>query len=278
MKTIKLSNGVEMPNMVMATNWMEYTQLKNIMVAGFCAGFRAIDTARDYGNEATVGKVIQDVIHETGLKRDEIFITTKIGNGQQRTGNIAREIEISLNNLRTDYIDLWLMHWPYPDYFIDTWHKMEEVYKSGKVKAIGMANCNVRYLEKLYRAGNTIPLHCVQFELHPMRTTEDIVSWCQKHNIAIQAYSPLCRMIEPIKQSSILQAIANRHSKTIGQIILRWHIQQHTVPVIKTTNPNRMQENADVFDFSLSADELKQISSLNQNYKFHLESVCCPGY
>ncbi len=110
MKTIKLSNGVEMPNMVMATNWMEYTQLKNIMVAGFCAGFRAIDTARDYGNEATVGKVIQDVIHETGLKRDEIFITTKIGNGQQRTGNIAREIEISLNNLRTDYIDLWLMH------------------------------------------------------------------------------------------------------------------------------------------------------------------------
>lgn len=278
MKTIKLSNGVEMPNMVMATNWMEYTQLKNIMVAGFNVGFRAIDTARDYGNEATVGKVIQDIIHETGLKRDEIFITTKIGNGQQRTGNIAREIEISLNNLRTDYIDLWLMHWPYPDYYIDTWHKMEEVYKSGKVKAIGMANCNVRYLEKLYQAGITIPLHCVQFELHPMRTAEDIVSWCQKHNIAIQAYSPLCRMIEPIKKSSILQAIANRHSKTIGQVILRWHIQQHTIPVIKTTNPNRMQENANVFDFSLSGDELKQISSLNQNYKFHLESVCCPGY
>ncbi len=111
-----------------------------------------------------------------------------------------------------------------------------------------------------------------------MRTATDIVAWCREHKVAIQAYSPLCRMIEPIKSSTILQEIANRHSKTIGQIILRWHIQKHTIPVIKTTNPNRMKENINVFDFNLSDEELNQISSLNQNYKFHLESVCCPGY
>ena len=108
----KLINGVEMPNMVMATNWMDYPQLKTIMTAGFNAGFRAIDTARDYGNEAIVGKVLQDVLKEIGLQREDIFVTTKIGNSQQRKGDIAHEIEISLNNLRTDYIDLWLMHWP----------------------------------------------------------------------------------------------------------------------------------------------------------------------
>lgn len=106
----KLINGVEMPNMVMATNWMDYPQLKTIMTAGFNAGFRAIDTARDYGNEAIVGKVLQDVLKEIGLQREDIFVTTKIGNSQQRKGDIAHEIEISLNNLRTDYIDLWLMH------------------------------------------------------------------------------------------------------------------------------------------------------------------------
>lgn len=111
MEAIKLSNGIEMPNMVMATNWMEYPQLRTIMAAGLNAGFRAIDTARDYGNESIVGRAFEDVLKETGLHRKEIFVTTKIGNGQQKKGDIANEIEISLNSLRTDYIDLWLMHY-----------------------------------------------------------------------------------------------------------------------------------------------------------------------
>lgn len=278
MKMIKLSNGVNMPCMVTATNWMDYDQLKPVVSAALKNGLRAFDTARDYGNEHIVGKVLQDCLREQGLRREDIFITTKIGNSQQIKGDISSEIEISCKNLRTDYVDLWLMHWPYPGYYVKTWKGMEAVYKNGKAKAIGMANCNVRYLQNLYDQGLTVPIHCVQFELHPYRTAVDIVSWCSKHDIAIQAYSPLCRMLPMVKSSNILKSLSAKYNKTIGQIILRWHIQNATVPVIKTTRPDRFPENANIFDFTLSEQDVAAISSLNQNYKFHLESVCCPGY
>jgi len=276
--SIILNNGIEMPLIVESTNWMNYIQMKSLVKEGLKIGFRAFDTARDYGNEPIVGRVLEECLQEQGLKREEIFITTKIGNGQQRLGNIEEQVEISLRNLHTDYIDLWLMHWPYPGYYVDTYRKMERIYKTGKVRAIGMANCRVRHLDKLFKEGVEITPHCVQFELHPMRTAEDIVDYCRKKNIAIQAYSPLCRMIEPIRNSEILKRIALEHNKSVAQIVLRWHIQNKTVPVFKSLKPLRLKENFDVFDFSLTDDEMKKVSSLNEDYKYHLESASCPGY
>ena len=273
-----LSNGVEMPNMVEATNWLDYTQLKQLVSEGLKVGFRAFDTARDYGNEAVVGKVLKECIKEQGFRREDIFLTTKIGNSQQKLGNIEEQIEMSLRNLQTDYIDLWLMHWPYPGYYVDTWHKMEKVYKSGKVRAIGMANYQVRHFEHLFKEGVEIKPHCVQFELHPMRTAEDIVDYCIENSIAIQAYSPLCRMVKKIRESRILNEIADGHKKTVAQVILRWHLQNKTVPVFKTTRPKRLKENFDIFDFNLTDIEMKEIASLDEDYKYHLESVSCPGY
>ena len=167
-KTTKLSNGVEMPSIIMATNWMDYPQLKEVVKAGMKIGYRAFDTARDYGNESIVGRVIKECLEELGIKREEIFITTKIGNGQQKMGNIEEQIEISLRNLQTDYVDCWLMHWPYPEYYIDTYHKMEKVYATGKARSIGMANYHIRHFEKLWNAGFDVAPHCVQFEHHPM--------------------------------------------------------------------------------------------------------------
>ena len=278
MNTIQLSNGVNMPCMVMSTNWMGYPMMKNVVSAGLKLGFRAFDTARDYGNEHVVGRVMQECLKEQGLKREEIFITTKIGNGQQVLGNIDEQIEISLKNLHTDYVDLWLMHWPYPDYFVDTYHKMEKVYKSGKVKAIGMANYRLRHFKTLEEAGFEITPHCVQYECHPMRTADDILNYCRRNNIGVQAYSPLCRMIPEIMSSDILRNLAYKYQKTIGQIILRWHIQRGTVPVFKSTKPERLAENIDVFDFRLTDDEVLQISSLDCDYKYHIESASCPGY
>lgn len=277
-KKLRLSNGIEMPPIVEATNWMDYPQLKRIVSEGLKAGFRAFDTARDYGNEPIVGRVIQECLREQGLKREDVFITTKIGNSQQRLGNIDEQIDLSLKNLRTDYVDLWLMHWPYPDYYVDTWHKMEKVYRSGKVRAIGLANYRVRHFEHLFKAGVEITPHCVQFELHPMRTADDIVAYCRERNIAIQAYSPLCRMHKKISESNELKAIADKHQKTIAQIVLRWHIQNSFVPVFKTTRPCRLNENIDVFDFELSEEEMRQIASLDEDYKYHLESASCPGF
>ena len=185
---------------------------------------------------------------------------------------------MSLKNLRTDYVDLWLMHWPYPDYYVDTWHKMEMVYKSGKVRAIGMANYRIRHYEHLFKAGVDVMPHCVQFELHPMRTADEIVAYCRERNIAIQAYSPLCRMHKKIAGSSDIQDIAKRHHKTVAQVVLRWHVQNEYVPVFKTTKPSRLKENIDVFDFELSEGEMRRIASLDEDYKYHLESASCPGF
>jgi len=278
MEYIKLSNGVMMPPIVETTNWMDYPQMKELVTAGLKVGFRAFDTARDYGNEPIVGRVMKECLKEQGLKREDIFITTKIGNSQQRLGNIEEQIDLSLRNLQTDYVDLWMMHWPYPGYYVDTWRKMEKVYKSGKVRAIGMANYRVRHFEHLFNEGVEIMPHCVQMELHPMRAADDIVAYCREHDIAIQAYSPLCRMIEKIRESKELKEIAENHGKSIPQVILRWHIQNKTVPVFKTLKPHRLKENFDIFDFNLSDVEMKMVASLDEDYKYHLESASCPGY
>lgn len=252
--------------------------MKKLVTSGLQIGFRAFDTARDYGNEDIVGRVMKECLVEQGMKREDIFITTKIGNGQQALGNIEEQVELSLRNLQTDYIDLWLMHWPYPGHYVDTWRKMEKVYRSGKVRAIGMANFRIRHFEHLFGEGIEIMPHCVQMELHPMRTADETVAYLRARNIAIQAYSPLCRMIPKIRENDLLRSIADKHGKTVGQVILRWHIQNQTVPVFKSLKPKRFAENFDIFNFSLSDDEMKAVASLDEDYKYHLESASCPGY
>lgn len=278
MRDVILSNGIRMPALIVATNWMDYPKLKEVVTAALKIGFRAFDTARDYGNEPIVGRVLNECIKEQGLKRKDIFITTKIGNSQQRLGNIDDQINISLRNLQTDYVDCWLMHWPYPEYYIDTYHKMEKVYQMGKVRSIGMANYHMRHFIKLWKAGFDVAPHCVQFEHHPMRTADDIQEFCREHNIAIQAYSPLCRMIDPVKNSPILKAISERTGKSVGQVILRWHYQHQSVPCFKSVNPERLEENFNIWDFELTAEEMDSINSMNCDYKYHLESASCPGF
>lgn len=278
MDTITLSNDKSMPCMVMSTNYMDYPLMKKVVRAGLQCGFRAFDTARDYRNEHIVGKVLSECMAEMGISREEIFITTKIGNSQQKRGDIEKQIDISLKNLKTDYVDLWLMHWPYPGYFVDTYRKMEKVYLAGKAHAIGMANYRIRHFNRLFEAGVEIAPHCVQFECHPLRTANSIVSFCKDKGIAIQAYSPICRMIPAIKDNYLLNEIAIHHGKTVAQIILRWHIQRRTVPVFKTITIQRLKENIEIFDFSLTERECSMIAALDQDYKFHLESASCPGY
>lgn len=278
MRNVILSNGVEMPSMVMSTNYMDYPLMKEVVMAGLKLGFRAFDTARDYGNEPVVGKVLRDCLKELGMKRKDIFITTKIGNGQQALGNIEEQIDISLKNLQTEYVDLWLMHWPYPNFYIDTWRKMEKVYKTGKVKSIGMANYHIRHFEKLFSANIEVNPHCVQFECHPMRTADELIAYCRNQQIAIQAYSPICRMIPKIREAEVLKEISARTGKTIAQVILRWHYQRGTVPVFKSTKPQRLEENFNIWDFELSFEDMKNINALDEDYKYHLESSSCPGF
>lgn len=276
---IILANGVLMPCMAIGTNWMGYKELKKILVAGFSSGFRAVDTARDYGNEAVVGKALRDAMKDAGLHREDVFVTTKIGNGQQALGNIKEQMDISLRNLRTEYVDLWLMHWPYPGYYETTWDKMTEVYKSGKTRAIGVANYDVRHFRQLLSGKPEIIPMVNQMEYHPLRTAKELTAYLRGHNIKIQAYAPLCRLIPPLKDSGILKSLSEKYNKSLGQILLKWHIQQGDVmPVFKSYKPERFKENINIFDFELTAHEMSEIESLNIDYKYHIESVNCPGY
>ena len=278
MSSILLSNGIRMPKMVMSSYEMDKSAMEIAISEGVKIGYRAFDTARDYGTENIVGNVLNKVLGRFGLPRSDVFITTKIGNRQQISGDIEGEIDKSLKNLQTDYIDLWLMHWPYPEFYIKTWKKMEKVYHSGKVKAIGIANCNKRYLDILLNAGVEIIPHCCQFELHPFRTCESLVNYLREKGMAIQAYSPLCRMASFVRKSEILSGMSVNKGKSIAQIILRWHYQKGFVPVFKSQSPRRLKENFAIADFSLSGDEMSAIDQLNCDYKFWLESLYCPGY
>lgn len=280
MNVIKLSNGVNMPCMAIGTNWMNYKELYAVMKAGFEAGIRAIDTARDYGNEPIVGAVLNDVLKDLGMSRSEVFVTTKIGNSQQVKGNINDEIEKSLRNLKIDYVDLWLMHWPYPGYYNITWEKMSAIYsRTDMVRAIGVANFRERHFKQLINNSEVITPMVNQMEYHPLRTVPDLRLYMKSKNIRLQSYAPLCRMADPLRNASILKHLSEKYGKSIGQIVLRWHIQQgDDMPIFKSYKPSRFKENINIFDFELTHGEMDAINSLNIDYKFHIESCNCPGY
>lgn len=275
---IILSGGVQMPPMAFGTNWMDRCMLSCIMKAAFGSGFRALDTARDYGNEPVVGRALEDTLAKCGLHREDVFLTTKIGNRQQIKGDVAHEIDVSLKNLRTDYVDLWLMHWPFPGFYENTWEKMISVCETGKVRAIGVANFDIRHIERIVSLFPQFKPAVNQIEYHPLRTAEALMSLMAENDIRVQAYSPLCRMVPALRDSTVLTGLAAKYGKTPGQIILRWHVQQGVMPVFKSANPERFRENIDVFDFELEDAEIYELSMLNQDYKYHIESVNCPGY
>lgn len=277
MEHYTLRNGYSLPTMCIGLNRMDAQTMLSVVRGAMDSGIKFFDTARDYGNEPVVGKVLQKVISERGLCREDIFITTKIGNGQQTTGNLWAEIDKSLRNLRTDYVDVWLLHWPVPQYYIDSYSQMLKIMESGKVRSIGMANVQIRHLHQLQSVTGTLP-HIVQIEHHPFRTEVDFLAFCRTNFIQVAAYSPLCFMIPKLKNNPCLQEIASRYGKTIGQVVLRWHLQHNVIPVFRSTNPLRFKENTDILDFTLSEEDMNKIFLLNENFKFIPESLHCPGY
>lgn len=278
MEKFTLNNGVQLPVLSIGTNRMKQEKLESILSAAIDAGITFFDTARDYGNEKVVGQAIKKVCDLKSIKREDIFITTKVGNSQQLRKNMLFEIEESLNNLKTEYIDLWLLHWPYPDFYIDNYLQMEKILDSGKVRAIGIANCQERHLYKLLDSPiKYIPM-VIQIEHHPLRVSHDLLQYCKKLGIIIEAYSPFCFMIDKIRKNELLISLAEKYHKTVGQIILRWHYQHQILPVFRSENPNRFKENANIFDFSISYEDMNKINSLDEDFKFIPESLHCPGY
>ena len=255
--TITLSNGVKMPFIGLGT-WQVKDEQEAINAVKWAieAGYKAIDTAVVYQNEAAVGTGIK----ESGANREDLFITTKVYNDCQGYEATHRSFKESLEKLQLDYVDLYLIHWPITEKYHETWRAMEEIYKSGKAKAIGISNFHQQHIEDLMITAKIKPM-MNQIELHPNQNQKELVDYCQKQGIQITAYSPLGH--GNVFENPVLQEMGKKYNKSVAQIILRWDIQNGIVAIPKSVNKERIASNIDVFDFELTKEDMAKIDALH---------------
>jgi diketogulonate reductase-like aldo/keto reductase len=233
-------------------------EVKEAVKAAIKAGYRSIDTAAGYGNEEGVGKAIK----ESGIPREELFITTKVKNGDQGYETTLEAFETSMKKLDLEYLDLYLVHWPVKGKYKETWKAIEKLYHDGRIRAIGVSNFQIHHLEDLMAEAEIKPM-VNQIEYHPRLSQLELREFCRKNNIQLEAWSPL--MQGELLQNSILKEIGNKYNKTTAQVILRWDLQNEVVTIPKSVKEHRIIENANIFDFELSQDDLEKIKSLNQD-------------
>lgn len=222
-------------------------------------GYRSIDTATIYRNERGVGRAIRDA----GIRREDLFVTTKLWNDDIRSGRVAEAFEASMERLGLEYVDLYLVHWPIPGKVVSTWKAMEQLLPTGRVKAIGVSNHLRPHLDELLAAADVVP-EVNQIEYHPYLQSRGLVDFCRSKGIQPEAWSPLMAGGAAMRDET-LGRIARRHGKTVAQVILRWDVQTGVVTIPKTTHVERMKENAAIFDFELSSDEMAAIAALDRN-------------
>lgn len=254
-----LSNRLSMPalglGVLKATNGPE---VEGAVLHALNAGYRHIDTAAAYQNEAGVGRALT----KSTIPREEIFLTTKVWNSEQGYEKTLKAFENSLKLLQTDYLDLYLVHWPVAGKYKDTWRALEKLYDEGKVKAIGVSNFQVHHLEDLRRSAQIMPM-VNQIEMHPHLQQEELRAYSAKHQIQLEAWRPI--MMGKVQELQALQEIAKKYGKGAVQVSLRWLYQLGVSAIPKSVNPIRIQQNADIFDFELNSAEMAIIGSLNQN-------------
>lgn len=265
MNSYTLSNNVSIPELGFGT-WQ--TPNGDVAVSAVKkaleVGYRHIDTAQGYKNEDSVGQAIK----ESGIPREEIFLTTKLWNENHSYDLVLSSFEESLKKLQTDYIDLFLIHWPNPVKFRDnwqsanaeTWRAMEELYQAGKIKAIGVSNFLPHHFEELKKTATIFPM-VNQIFLAPGELQKEVVSYCQEHNVLLEAYSPLDT--GKIFDVPEMQELSDKYGKTIAQIAIRWSLQHGFLPLPKSVTPSRIEENLAVFDFELSDEDMQRIDQLD---------------
>ena len=260
---MKLNNGLEIPQIGVGTWTLRgETAQQNVRLA-LETGFRHIDTAQMYENESEVGQGIAD----SGVPRGEIFVTTKVSTNIMRKGceAVRQSIDESLAKLKTDYIDLLLIHWPVKDCVRDTWQVMENYVRQGKVRSIGVSNFNRHHLDDLLSYANIRPV-INQIEVHPLMTQEENIAYNRSLGIQVEAWGPFGQGDIDVLGESLLQSLAAKYQKTASQIVLRWIVQRDLI-TIPRAKPNHFKENLDVMAFSLSDDDMQAIGALNQNLR-----------
>ena len=259
-----LRNGMKIPCIGIGT-WQitDRAVMADVIGSAYDIGYRLVDTAAAYSNEIALSKAIA----LKGINRDELFLSDKVWNTSRGYQAVQEACRKSLKKLKTDYLDLYLIHWPvsmklYPDWAeinADTWRGMEKLYTDGLVRAIGVCNFKAHHLNELQKSAEIMPF-INQFEVHPGYKQEDLTEYCRSQNIAVEASSPLGN--GQILNQEDIKAIAEKKGKTAAQICLRWELQKGIAVIPKTVKPERLAENFDVFDFELSDEEMKTIDSI----------------
>ncbi|WP_433800799.1 aldo/keto reductase [Actinomycetospora sp. CA-084318] len=257
---IELNSGATIPQLGFGVFQIEQSQTAETVGKALEIGYRHIDTAQMYGNEAEVGEAIRS----SGIGRDELFVTTKCNNSNHGRLDSQKALDESLRKLGLDYVDLYLIHWPLPgkDLYVDTWRGFEEAAKDGKTRSIGVSNFQDHHLERLFAETETVPA-VNQIELHPHMQQLAMRSFDERHGIATEAWSPIGQGKGVIDEETI-EGIAKKHDKTGAQVTLRWHVQLGNIVFPKSVTPSRIQENFDIFDFELSDEEMSAIGELER--------------
>ena len=260
---IKLNNGLEIPQIGVGTWTLRGETVRQNVRMALEAGFRHIDTAQAYDNDAEVGQGIAD----SRVSREDIFVTTKVATNIMREGreSIRQSIEESITKLKTGYIDLLLIHWPVKDCVKDTWQVMEECVREGKVRSIGVSNFNRHHLDDLFSYAE-IPPVINQIDVHPLLTQEENIAYNRQLGIQVEAWGPFGQGDIDVVGHPLLQSLAQKYQKTASQIVLRWIVQRGLI-TIPRAKPNHFAENLEIMSFTLSDEDMALVSSLNQNLR-----------
>ncbi|SDM45484.1 aldo/keto reductase [Sediminibacillus halophilus] len=260
-----LNNGAKMPWLGLGVFKVEEgSELVEAVKTAIIEGYRSIDTAAIYGNEAGVGQGIKEGIKAAGIRREDLFVTSKVWNDHLDYEGTLQAFETSLEKLGLDYLDLYLIHWPGNSKYKQVWSALETLYKKDRIRSIGVSNFQIHHLEELIKDAIIKPV-INQVERHPKLTQKELLAFCQQHDIQLEAWSPL--MQGQILDHPVLLEIAAKYNKSTAQVILRWDLQQQIVVIPKSTKAHRIKANADLFDFELTKEDTEQIDNLNENHR-----------
>lgn len=262
MNYITLNNGIKMPQVGLGVFRCEAEETFNTVKSAIESGYKSIDTATAYGNEEYVGEAIK----ASNIKRENIFITTKLWNDDQRTDNVRGAFENSLKLLKVDYVDLYLIHWPVKEKFVQSWLELEQIYKEGLAKSVGVSNFLEHHIDAIREKSDLIPV-VNQVECHPFLSQKSLLKYCKERNIQLEAWSPLGASKNNILDNEVIKELAQKYGKSPAQIILRWDIECGLITIPKSSNKQRQKQNIDIFDFSLLPEEIQKIDSLNKNLR-----------
>ncbi|WP_233556112.1 MULTISPECIES: aldo/keto reductase family protein [Bacteroides] len=296
---MKLTNkkGVEIPMIGLGTFPFQGRVMADMVFNASKIGYRLFDTADDYRGEFGIGLAVSE-LGSLGLTREDLFLQTKISDNnahadepligvyfneksmfmkRHTAAEVVREkVSISLREMRTNYIDSLLIHYPYPAYYIDIWKEMIKLKEEGIVRYIGVSNFHERHIENLIHETGVCP-EINEVYVSPIGTKQGIIDYCNEHNCLIMTYSPLMDLASDRIPLEPLKTIATKYSKSIAQIILRWNVERGCLPLPKSKKTNRLVENFQIWDFEITKEEVEEISALNKDYQYIVESKTCPG-